>query len=51
MKGGYNEDIFPNGNDGLEIPTDIWEQTSMFIYFSHNFITIPSMAMKIFAQK
>merc|ERR1712210_129609 len=47
MKGGYNEDIFPNGEDGLKIPDYIWENTSMFIYFSHNFITIPRLRRRI----
>ena len=42
MKGGYGNDRFINGFDGLKIPDYIWPNVDAFIYFSHNFITIPS---------
>ena len=42
MKGGYGNDKFINGFDGLKIPDYIWPNVDSFIYFSHNFITIPS---------
>ena len=42
MKGGYGDDKFINGFDGLKIPDYIWPNVDAFIYFSHNFITIPS---------
>ena len=45
MKGGYKNDRFINGFDGLKIPEFIWKLTSDFIYFSHHFITIPSKSL------
>jgi len=43
MKGGYLQDKTPGGFDGLCIPDYVWPHISDFIYFSHNFVTIPSM--------
>lgn len=46
MKGGYLDDKRPGGFDGLLIPSYVWKYVSDFIYFSHNFISIPSKSCK-----
>lgn len=51
MKGGYIEDDIFMGNDLPSIyDFNYWEYVDIFIYFSHNFITIPVFNLIIYSQ-